>query len=77
MRSVVPGRWDVRKLEDCGDDHDNCGNGSTQSGGRPLHRCRVVTLDLVDDCGVIGGVEIVESNMDDENAVEIDKEVSD
>ena len=34
-------------------------------------------MTFVDDRRVIGGVEVVEGNVDDENLVEVDEEVSD
>ena len=62
---VVPcGRY-IGKLGDGGGNHDNGGNGSCG----PPHRCRVSTI--VDLEGIVGGVEPMNSDVDDPHAVEV------
>ena len=74
MRRVVPcGRY-IGKLGDGGGDHDNGGNGATKSSCGPPHRCRVGAI--VDLGGIVGGVEPINSDVDDPYAIEVDQPMS-
>ena len=64
----------MEKLDESSGDHDQSGHRPTQSGCRPSHGRRPGAT--VDPWGVVGGVEPVDSDMNDPYAVEVNQPLS-
>jgi hypothetical protein len=77
MRSVIPGGRDVGKLGDGGENHDESRYTTTKSDSRPSHLSRRAVLKTrgIDLWRVEGGVKVIERNVDDPDAVEVDQKV--
>jgi hypothetical protein len=74
VRRIVPGGRYIGKFGDGGRDHDHSGYCTTKSGCWPPHGRRASTV--VDLGGVVGGVEPVDSGVNDPYAVEVDQPMS-
>lgn len=70
MGRVNPGSQNAGELKECGDYHDEHCNSSSCG---PCHGCGILSLDSYK---AVGGVEIIKSDMDDENSVEVHEEMS-
>ena len=79
MRSVIPGRGDVREFSDRGGNHNERRNCSAKSCGGPSHSLRreLFVLRGVNLGRVVGGVEPVGGYVEDPYPVEVDKQMGD